>query len=242
MTNEEDVSLPSGSLDRLRIQRSSTADQVADVLRKMITSGDFAPGMALPEIALADSVGVSRNTTREALRVLAREGLVTHHMHRGASVATLREEDIADIFRVRRALELKAVVASSAASGEQLEGLRAAVEELTDAARAGEWDRVIESDVLFHERLLAFLESPRLNRFFQEIQGELRLCLSLVDRQEEDPAPLVAEHRELCDLIESGQQERCVERLEAHLADSEKVLKSIVSRQEPAPTASGVNR
>jgi DNA-binding GntR family transcriptional regulator len=235
-TTDADSSLPSGSLEGLRIERSSTADQVADVLRKMITSGDFAPGMPLPEIGLADSLGVSRNTTREALRVLAREGLVSRHMHRGAAVATLREEDIADIFRVRRALELKAVVASAEASPEQLDGLRAAVDELTDAARSGEWDRVIESDVLFHERLLSLLGSPRLDRFFQEIQGELRLCLALVDRHEDDPAPLVAEHRELCDLMQDGEPARCVQRLEAHLADSEEVLKSIVNRQDSAPT------
>ena len=223
--------IPPGRFDGLQITRSSTADQVADILRKMITRGDFAPGMPLPEVALADSIGVSRNTTREALRVLAREGLVSRHMHKGASVATLRGEDVTDIFRVRRALELKAVAASAEASPAQLAGLREAVDELRTAAESGEWDRVIESDVLFHERLLGLLGSPRLDRFFQEIQGELRLCLALVDRQYDDPAPLVAEHRELYELMERGEQERCLESLEAHLADSEQVLKSIVNRQ-----------
>jgi DNA-binding GntR family transcriptional regulator len=219
------------SLDGLRIKRSSTADQVADALREMITRGDIAPGTPLPEIALADSVGVSRNTTREALRILAREGLVTHHMHRGAAVATLTEEDVTDIFRVRRALELRAVAASSTATPRQLASLREAVDQLETAAGSGNWDGVIEGDVLFHERLLALLGSPRLHRFFQEIQGELRLCLALVDRQDDDPAPLVAEHRELCELIQSGERERCIAKLDAHLADGEQVLRSIVNRR-----------
>jgi DNA-binding GntR family transcriptional regulator len=237
-TTNADSPVPAARLDGLEIKRSSTADQVADVLRKMITRGDLPPGTPLPEVALADSVGVSRNTTREALRVLAREGLISHHMHKGAAVATLRETDVIDIFRVRRTLELKAVAASTDATPDQLASLREAVEELRSAAESGEWDRVIESDVLFHERLLALLGSRRLNRFFQEIQGELRLCLALVDRQEDDPAPLVAEHRELYELIENGEQQLCIESLEAHLADSEEILRSIVGRQRSTDAAS----
>jgi DNA-binding GntR family transcriptional regulator len=232
------ASVAPARLDGLEIKRSSTADQVADALRKMITRGDLAPGTPLPEVALADSVGVSRNTIREALRVLAREGLISHLMHKGAAVATLREADVIDIFRVRRALELTAVAASADATPDQLASLREAVEELRSAAESGEWDRVIESDVLFHERLLGLLGSPRLHRFFQEIQGELRLCLALVDSQEDDPGPLVAEHRELCELIENDEQERCIQSLEAHLADSEEVLRSIVSRQGSTDAAS----
>ena len=52
---------------------------------------------------MAESIGISRNTLRDAIRVLARQGLVTHTMHRGAVVTTLSEEDVADLFRVRRA-------------------------------------------------------------------------------------------------------------------------------------------
>ncbi len=214
----------------LAIERSSTAEQVAAALRARITSGDLAPGTALPEIALADSLGVSRNTAREALRVLAREGLVDHHMHRGARVAVLSEEDVVDIFRVRRTMELAAVKEGAVVDPDRLQPMRSAVDALASAAEMGDWANVIESDVDFHRHLVALLGSPRLDRFFEELQGELQLCLALINRQGDEPAPLVAEHRELCDLMERGEQAKCCERLEHHLADSEAILRAIAGR------------
>jgi DNA-binding GntR family transcriptional regulator len=214
----------------LAIERSSTAAQVATAMRTRITSGEWAPGTPLREIALADSLGVSRNTTREALRILAREGLVDHHMHRGARVAVLSEEDVEDIMRVRRAVELVAVEASADVDAARLGPVRDAVSALATAAERRDWGNVIEADVAFHRALVALLGSPRMNRFYEELQGELQLCLALINRQNEEPDPLVVEHRELLELIEAGEQQRCCEVLEAHLADSEAVLKTIAGQ------------
>jgi DNA-binding transcriptional regulator YhcF (GntR family) len=96
-------------LASLEIKKASTAEQVAEALRAMILSGQVAQGRPLREVALAERIGVSRNTMREAIRILAREGLVAHELHKGAVVTTLAERDVEDIFRVRRALELAAV-------------------------------------------------------------------------------------------------------------------------------------
>lgn len=215
------------ALDLPAIERSSTSEQVAAALRARITGGELAAGTALPEIALAESMGVSRNTTREALRILTREGLVAHHMHRGATVATLSEEDVADIFEVRRTLEIAAVDASRELSAGQLQPLRDAVDTIAAAAEAHEPSRVIESDVEFHRRLVGLLDSDRLNRFFVELQGELWLCLALITRRPEEPDPLVDEHSELCELMANGEQDACRHRLERHLTESEENLKSI---------------
>jgi DNA-binding GntR family transcriptional regulator len=209
----------------LAIERSSTSEQVAAALRTKITGGELGPGTPLPEIVLADSLGVSRNTIREALRILTREGLVSHHMHRGATVAVLSEEDVADIFRVRRTLETAGVEASRHVDPERLQPLRGAVESIARAAAAEESSRVVESDVEFHRRLVGLLESPRLNRFFEELQGELWLCLAL--GRADEPDPLLGEHAELCELMENGEQDRCRAKLQRHLAISEENLKSI---------------
>lgn len=209
------------------IERSSTSDAVAGALRTRITGGDLAPGIPLPEIALTESMGVSRNTTREALRILTREGLVAHHMHRGATVAVLSEEDVTDIFEVRRTLEMAAVEASRELDFERLAPLRAAVADIAAAAAAHEPSRWVKSDVEFHRRLVGLLESTRLNRFFEQLQGELWLCLALITRRPEEPDPLIEEHGELCELMANGEQDACRLRLERHLANSEENLKSI---------------
>jgi DNA-binding GntR family transcriptional regulator len=213
----------------LEIKRVSSAERVADALRAMILRGDLEPGQPLREVALAASVGVSRNTIREAIRLLGAEGIVTHQIHRGALVTRLEEDDIADIFRVRRTLELAALRATISASPQQLSGLADAVGRIEEAVEVADLLAVIAADQLFHERLIEMLGSRRLSKFFETIQTEILLCLSIVDRSHADPGALAAEHRELLALITAGELERCAEVMSGHLAQSEETLKGVVT-------------
>lgn len=216
------------SIQSLEIKRSSAVEQVADAVREMILRGELLPGTPLREIQMAESIGISRNTVRDAVRALAREGLVSHTMHRGAVVARLTERDVIDVFRVRHRIETQAIDASEGATPEQLEGLHDTVRQLERAAGAGDWDQVVEADCLFHRRLVGFLGSPRLDRFYDTIQGELRLCLSIVDRANDDPRDLVGEHRELFQMIAAGERARCIARLSEHLDEAEERLRRLV--------------
>jgi DNA-binding GntR family transcriptional regulator len=210
------------------IRRSSTADQAARALRDKITSGAFEPGTPLPEGALTDSLGVSRNTVREALRILAREGLVEHNMHRGAAVAVLDEEDIADIFRVRRMIEAAAIEAGVEADRERLAPVREAAERMVAAAEAGDANGVVSSDVAFHSALVSLLGSARLNRFFEGMQGELWLCLAMVARSDAESKAIAAEHIEICEMLEDGASaETSRERLLQHLGPCQSELSGI---------------
>ena len=95
-----------GDLAPRPISRISTAEEVADSLREQILLGELAPGARLPEIPLSAAFEVSRNTLRDAFRLLEREGLVEHLPHRGGFVAQLAEADIRDLYRIRRILEI----------------------------------------------------------------------------------------------------------------------------------------
>lgn len=218
-----------GDLSSLQIKRSSTAEQVAEAVRQMILRGKFEQGQPLREAGLAASIGISRNTMREAIRVLAREGIVTHQMHRGAVVTRLTASDVNDIFRVRRVLELAALSAAVNAEPEQLAGLADAVHRLEAAVQGGEWGAVIDADQLFHERLVGLLESRRMSRFFDAIQTEVRLCMSIVDRSSSDSRALVAEHRELLELVLRGELDRVSEVMASHLEESEQTLRVLVN-------------
>jgi DNA-binding GntR family transcriptional regulator len=227
----------SAQFSKLEIKRASTAEQVADALRTMIVRGELEPGAPLREVSMAASIGISRNTMREAIRLLAREGLVTHNMHRGALVTRLTEEDVVDIFRVRRTLEIEAVQASAHASRDQLAPLEATLRRFEQAAEEDSYESIIDSDVEFHERLVGMLGSPRLDRFFRAIQAELRLCLSITDTHDQ-PDRLIAEHRELYELLAAGRQADCIERMTEHLIQAEALVKDIVRRQNGKETAS----
>lgn len=208
-------------MERLEIRRSSAVDQVADAVRKMILCGDLPPGTALREAQVAESIGISRNTVRDAMRSLAREGLVTHSMHRGAVVTRLTVDDVVDVYRVRRSIETQAVEASRDATPEQIAGLGDAIRDLERAAEDEDRERMVEADCAFHQRLVALLGSPRLDRFYDTIQGELRLCLAIVDQDEGDADLLVAEHRDLFQMIADGRVAECIQRLDEVLVEAE---------------------
>src|SRR2546423_15391673 len=99
-------------MQRSQIHRVSVADQVASVLRQQILTGELRPGMPLQEAPLAASLGVSRNTIREATRILSLEGLLKRSAHRGVTVAQLSLEDVGEIYRLRHLLEIPAVRAA----------------------------------------------------------------------------------------------------------------------------------
>lgn len=206
-------------------------------MRTMILRGQLPPGTPLREVPLAESIGISRNTVREAVRVLARQGLVTHSMHRGAVVTRLTEDDVIDLLRARRAVEFQAIEATAAAAPEDLAALDEPVLELERAAAERDWDRLVDADWSFHQRLVGFLGSPRLDRFFDTIQAEMRLCLSILDRADDDPDELVAEHRELRDLIAARAPADCAARLGEHLDDAERRLCLIARTWEERTTS-----
>jgi DNA-binding GntR family transcriptional regulator len=224
MAAQDNGDRASAALGSIQLKRSSTAEQLAELLREMILRGEIKPGERLREASLAASIGVSRNTMRESIRVLAREGIVTSEMHHGAVITKLTAEDVADIFRVRRVLELSGLDATAHAEPEQLAGLADAVDRLTDAASDGDWSGVVDADQLFHERLVSLLGSRRLDRFFSAIQAEVRLCISIVDRSASDTEALTAEHTELLELILGRKTQRCKELLTGHLRDAEKLI------------------
>ena len=93
----------------LDVQLESTAEQVAGALREAIIDGGLAQGTYLREDSLSKRFNVSRNTIREATQILVGERLVTRRMHRGAFVSRLGAEDVHDLYRVRRIVELPAV-------------------------------------------------------------------------------------------------------------------------------------
>jgi len=104
--------------DHERLARASTAERVAEVLRDRVTAGYFRPGARLSEDVIGGALGVSRNTLREAFRLLSHERLVMHHLNRGVFVRMLSADDVHDVYAVRRIIEIGAI----RAVGEQAPG------------------------------------------------------------------------------------------------------------------------
>ena len=215
-------------MDRTQITRVSVADQVAALLRQRILEGEFRPGTQLQELPLASSLGVSRNTMREAIRILSLEGLLRRSLHRGAAVSQLSLRDVREIYQLRRMLELPAVLAARDPDPSLLQEIRSAVEQYELAVRDRNWSRAVSHDLHFHSLLIRFHGNKRLESFYKNMLGELRVGMVLVDRSHDNPGTLIPVHRKMCQLLAAGKLKQCADVLEQHLEDSESRLTQIM--------------
>ncbi|MFZ0560290.1 MAG: GntR family transcriptional regulator [Terriglobales bacterium] len=215
-------------MNRSEINRVSVADQVATLLRQRILDGELRPGTQLQEVPLASSLGVSRNTMREAIRVLSLEGLLRRSLHRGASVSQLSLRDVHEMYQLRRMIELPAVLAARDSDPDLLQELRGAVEQYELAVRDRSWSRAVSHDLHFHSLLVRFHGNKRLNLFYKNILGELRVGMVLVDRSHDNPGALIPVHRKMYQLLISGKLKQCAALLGQHLDDSESRLTQVM--------------
>lgn len=224
-------------MERSQIHRVSVADQVAGILRQKVLRGEFRPGTSLQEIPLAEALGVSRNTMREAMRILSLEGLLKRSIHRGIAVAQLSLKDVHEIYHIRRVLEISAVLAAKKPAPDLLRDIRAALEQYEGAVRSSNWVSAVSHDLHFHSLLIRFLENKRLESFYQKTIGELRMGMVLVDRRHDRPDILVPVHRKLYQLLTSGKLKECAVVLARHLDDSESRLARVMDGNQSAKGA-----
>ena len=160
------------------ISRTTLSEQVTERLRDGILAGLYTQGERLDEAGLARRFGVSRGPLREAMQRLIQDGLLETRPHRGVFVPELTDEDLADIFFAREAIETAALRRIMAA-GESVSvsrRLTSEVDRLGDALRR---DDVVDHEMRFHMQLVDSANSPRLSRMYSVLIAETRLCLHM---------------------------------------------------------------
>lgn len=220
------------ALDGFVVRRSTTAQQVADGLAERILAGVFEPGHRLRESAIAAELGVARNTIREAVRILELSGLVRYEVNRGAVVISPTPENVEALYAARDRLETAAV--ARPVGPQQLDVLSAAYDALADAADSHDAARIVEHDLAFHSAIVSLLSSSRLDAFYAELTQELRfylMVLSVEDREFENPAVLLSEHEAILAAIRSGDRDRAVAEVQAHIETNAGRLKEILVRR-----------
>lgn len=220
--------------ERGRLLRSGTAERVTEILREQITGGLLAPGVRLSEESIGEALGVSRNTLREAFRLLSHEGLVVHELHRGVFVRVLTAADVTDLYLLRKVVEGAAVC--SAARGE-LGTLIATVEQAEAAAAGRRWGEVATFDLQFHQELVSLAGSPRLDSLMRRLLAELRLAFHVMSHPGEFHEPYLLRNRSLVSLLQAGKADEAAAELRAYLEDAEaQLLRAFQQRDAGAPT------
>ncbi len=213
---------PASPFATLSLEHSSTVDRVADELRRALFDGEVGPGTPLREIALADAMGVSRSTIREALGVLVAEGLATREPNRGVFVTELDPEAVRDVGRARAVLEVAGVRRWEAAGDQARDAVRQALVDFhTAASSQATPSELTAAHLAIHRALAALSESPRLLALADSLYAEIRLALAKVDRIRRNAPDQVTSHRTLLTLLERGDVEAAAQELEHHLEHAE---------------------
>lgn len=189
--------------------------QVAERLRTQIFNRELEPGTWIDEQRLATAYGISRTPLREALKVLAAEGLVTMKVRRGAYVTEVSRDDVTQVFRVLALLESDAAgVVARQATPVQLAGLRQLHEQLERSV--GRHDAFFTTNEQFHSALLGIAG----NRWCQQIVADLRQVMKLNRHhslfQQGRLADSLAEHRALMAAIEAHDAAEATRLMLAH--------------------------
>ncbi len=206
---------PAKTMAAVSLTPRALYEEVAELLRQRIFNRELAPGSWIDELKLAEEYGISRTPLREALKVLATEGLVTMKVRRGAYVTEVSEKDLSDVYHLLALLESDAAgLVANQASDEQLRELQALHTRLE--AATGDREQFFAINEMFHMRLLAIAN----NRWRDQMVADLRKVMKLNrhnsllkgGRIEES----LAEHAAIMQALTSRNAKAAAQRMQAH--------------------------
>jgi DNA-binding GntR family transcriptional regulator len=194
-------------------------EEVAELLRQRIFSRELQPGSWIDELKIAEAYGISRTPLREALKVLAAEGLVTMKVRRGAYVTEVSERDLRDVYHLLGLLESDAAaVVAQKATADQLAQLQSLHMALEQSAQPEQFNReqffIINEQ--FHMRLLEIADNRWRNQMVTDLRKVMKLnrhnSLLKTGRVEES----LDEHRALMSALLARDATLCHQRMQEH--------------------------
>ena len=185
-------------------RQAPIAEQVAEVIRKLIISGDLNPGERIVESRIARQLGVGQPTVREGLVELEHQGLVSRKTNQGCVVTDLSRDEIAQILRIRGELEILAVdLAIENASDADIQKLVAITVEMKAAAGNPDSEEFFAHDLRFHETLWALTGNMIMPRLLSQLMLPLLAFLFLRNMRNNVPIDLFASAQAHVDIAEA---------------------------------------
>ena len=206
------------TMSALSLAPRALYEEVAELLRQRIFARELEPGSWIDELRIAEALGISRTPLREALKVLAAEGLVTMKVRRGAYVTEVSEKDLRDVYHLLALLESDAArVVAQKASDAQMGQIQQLQQDLENAT--GDRDRFFQINEAFHMLLLQIAD----NRWRDQMVADLRKVMKLNRHnslfKEGRIEQSLAEHRDIVDALTTRQPELAAERMSAHFTN-----------------------
>ncbi|NBX53868.1 MAG: GntR family transcriptional regulator [Betaproteobacteria bacterium] len=198
--------------------RNALYEEVAERLRQRIFARELMPGSWIDEMKISQEYGISRTPLREALKVLATEGLVTMKLRRGAYVTEVSDKDLKDVYHLLALLESDAAAqVAHLASSAELEDLLRLHEQLKQSV--ADRNQFFALNEQFHLRILALANNKWRTQMVLDLRKVMKLnrqnSLLKSGRVEES----LNEHQALMDALQARNPLLSMEKMQAHFAN-----------------------
>src|SRR3954451_3915429 len=198
------------------VNRTVLSEQIKDVLMQRIVEGYYEPGQRVVELRIAEEIGVSPATVREALRELEILRLVESEPFRGARVRAVRAGEITESYPVRAVLEeLAAKLAAPRLAG-GCAPLGAEIDAMRRAAQDGYLRAFVRHDVGFHRAFVEASANLTLVGVWESLHVDLRTRFTLIQRLE-DLAEVAESHVPIMEALDAGDAERAGRLVREHI-------------------------
>ncbi len=201
------------------IVRKSLTDELVARVRDLIIDGELKAGAKVPEAQLCTTFGVSRTPLREALKVLAAEGLVVLTLHRGASVAKITAQEIDELFPIMGALEaLAGELACARLTSRELNKLETLHSDMIRDYRAGDWVAYSKLNRAIHEAIFAIAGNAALSAMYQQLLVRIHAVRFVARKTPERWQEAIEDHEQIMAALRSRDGRRLAATLRDHLA------------------------
>ena len=218
-------------IEPVKIVRRSLHDELVDRLRELIVMGDLEPGTKVPEQSLAAQFGVSRTPLREALKVLATEGLITLTPNKGATISALTLEDLEEAFPVMGALEaLSGELACARISDEGIAAIRRLHDQMIRHYHAGKMPEYFRCNQEIHNQILNYAGNSTLTAMYRGLSGQVRRARYVANISKPRWAQAVSEHEEIISALSERDGAALSEVLKRHLNNKFETVKETIKQ------------
>jgi DNA-binding GntR family transcriptional regulator len=199
-----------------------------EALREGIGSGEFGPGTWLRESSVASTLGLSRTPVREALRMLASEGVVELVHNRGARVVRWTTEDIDEVYQLRALLEGHgAALAAGRASSEEIAELNSLEDRFEAAARGRRVDARAQCNSELHAAIVRCCGSPRLATLLEVISSAPLVTQAIKRYADDDLQRSIRQHRDVINAIQYRDEGLAESTMRSHILAARYVARRV---------------
>ncbi len=208
-------------------------DGVVSSIRDIIFNGELIGGQRVPEKLLCEKLSISRTPLREALKVLASEGLLVLLPNRGARVARLTTAEVDEMFPVMGALEgLAGEIACRRISDDEIDEIRALHYQMAAHHKRGELGEYFAANQQIHGKIMAATGNATLGGLYASLAGRIRMARYRANFSQTRWDQAMAEHEEILAALAERDGPRLTRILTIHLENTCETVKAVIGAGE----------